>query len=124
LHLGTWDRLPLITLENKKQVYEAVLEKCKNLGISVIALGGTPDHIHILVCFPPTSTVADFIKGVKGSSSHLMSHQINIEEFFKWQGSYATFYFCEREVPRIKAYIQHQKEHHGYHQEDALLEMQ
>ena len=120
---GTWDRLPLVTLENERQVYDAILEKCKKLGSTVIAIGGMPNHIHMLVRFPATKSVADFIKGVKGSTSHLMTHQVNAEEFFKWQGSYAVFSICEREVPKIKVYIQHQKDHHGNHQEDASLEM-
>lgn len=120
---GTWDRLPLITQDNEKQVYEAILEKSKKLGCIVIAMGGMPYHVHLLVRFPSTISVADFIKGVKGSASHLVTHRINSDEFFKWQGSYAAFSIGEREIPRIKAYIQHQKEHHSNNQLDATLEL-
>jgi hypothetical protein len=52
-----------------------------------------------------------------------MTHQINTGEFFKWQGSYAAFSVSQTEVPRIKAYIKHQKEHHGDHDRDAALEL-
>ncbi len=110
---GTWDRLPLINTDNEKNVYKVILEQCNKLGGIVLALGGMPDHVHLLVRFPATTSVADFIKGVKGSTSHLMTHRINSGEFFKWQGSYAVFSVCAKEVPRIKAYIQHQKEHHS-----------
>ena len=120
---GTWDRLPLITQDNEKQVYEAILEKSQILGGVVDAIGGMPDHIHLLVRFPSTISIADFIKGVKGSTSHLMTHAINSEEFFKWQGSYAVFSVGKSDIPRIKSYIQHQKEHHQNNQVDALIEL-
>ena len=119
---GTWDRLPLITKENEKMVYGNILEKCKDLNCSVIAIGGMPDHVHLLVRFPSTVSVANLIKEIKGSTSHLITHQINGEEFFKWQGSYAAFSVSEKDVSRIKSYIEHQKEHHDLHQVDKTFE--
>jgi putative transposase len=119
---GTWDRLPLITQDIEKQVYEAILEKSKKLGGIVLAIGGVPDHVHLLVHFPSTISIADYIKGVKVSTSHLMTHRNISGEFFKWQGSYAVYSVCEREIPKIKSYIQHQKEHHDIHQVDEMKE--
>ncbi len=119
---GTWDRLPLIDQYNEKPIYQAILDKCKEIGISVIALGGMPDHVHLFVRFPATISVADFIKGVKGSSSHLVTHQVNPGSFFKWQGSYAAFSVSESDIPRIKAYIERQKEQHQNNQIDPSLE--
>jgi hypothetical protein len=31
------------------------------------------------------------IKQVKENSSHLVTHQLKLGEFFKWQGSYGAF---------------------------------
>jgi REP element-mobilizing transposase RayT len=120
---GTWNRLPLITQDKEKQVYEAILEKCKKLDCIVIAIGGMPDHVHLLVRFPSTISIADFAKEVKGSTSHLITQHINIGEFFKWQGSYAAFSVSKQDIPMIKSYIQHQKEHHDNSQVEATLEL-
>ena len=109
---GTWDRLPLITDNNEQTIYKAIIEKCKSLGSTVIALVGMPDHVHLFIRFPATISIAEFIKEVKGSTSHLMTHQINASEFFKWQGGFAVFSVSERDITRIKQYIQRQKEHH------------
>jgi putative transposase len=119
---GTWDRLPLIT-DKENQIYKAILVKCKSLSSTVIAIGGMPDHVHLLVRFPSTVSVADFVKEVKGSTSHLITHRINSEEFFKWQGAYAVFSMSEIDVPRIKSYIQNQKMHHSSDQIDPFLEL-
>jgi len=121
---GTWNRLPIITKENETIIYEAILGKCKTLNTDVIALGGTEDHMHILVLMPSTITIADFIKYIKGSTSHLITHQINSEEFFKWQGSYAAFSVSVKDLKKIKTYIHRQKEHHSQKQTFPEFELE
>lgn len=117
LHLhavwSTWDRLPLLTPPIERSVYTAILDKCQKLKCHPLAIGGTTDHLHLLVQFPTTITIADLIKEVKGSSSHLVTHEINPGEFFKWQGSYGAFTVSKNLVPKIKSYIECQKEHHA-----------
>jgi len=110
---GTWDRLPLICSDNQKEVYSSIIEQCEKFNCSVIALGGMPDHIHLLIRFPATITVADLIKSVKGSTSHLITHQVNSQEFFKWQGSYAAFSVSKKKILGLKSYIVHQEDHHS-----------
>ena len=109
---GTWDRLPLIDKDNEQLIYKSIMDKCVMLGSKLIELGGMPDHIHLLVRFPAIVSIANFIKEIKGSTSHLVTHRDNSNEFFKWQGSYAVYSVNTRDIPKIKAYIQHQKEHH------------
>ncbi len=120
---GTWDRMPIIKADIEEQIYAAIYEKSKAIGCIIIALGGMPDHIHLLVRFPSTISPADYIKEIKGSSSHLITHTVAHGEFFKWQGSYAVFSVSEKDVPRIKAYIEHQKEHHEQFKVDSSLEL-
>ena len=82
---GTWDRLPLIT-DNENQIYKAIMEKCKSLDATIIAIGGMSDHMHLFVRFPSTISVAGFIKEVKGSTSHLITHQINSVRILQMAG--------------------------------------
>jgi putative transposase len=79
----------------------------------VDALGGMPDHIHLLVRFPTTLTIADLVKGIKGASSHLQTQHAAPGEFFKWQGGYGAFTVSPDVVPAVRTYIQHQKQHHA-----------
>lgn len=109
---ATWDRLPLLTPELEQPVYAAILAKCKELKCEPVAIGGMPDHVHLLVRLHPTVAVADLVKGVKGSSSHLVTHQLMVGEFFKWQGSYGAFTLRKQSVPVVRAYIERQKAHH------------
>ena len=115
LHMvwATWDRLPLITGIIEPRLYASIAEKCRELKCVPLAIGGTADHVHLLVRLHTTVAVADLVKGVKGSSSHLVTHEITPGEFFKWQGSYGAFTLRKEDIPKVKAYVEAQKEHHA-----------
>ena len=108
---GTWDRLPLITTEIEPRLFAAIMEKCKELSCEPLAIGGIGDHVHLLVRLHPTVAVAELVKGVKGSSSHFVTHEVMPDQFFKWQGSYSAYTLRKSEVPHLTAYIQDQKKH-------------
>jgi REP element-mobilizing transposase RayT len=76
-------------------------------------LGGIEDHLHLLVRLPTTLAIATLLKEVKGSSSHLVTHEIRPGEFFKWQGAYGAFTLAKADVPRVIDYIRNQREHHA-----------
>ena len=109
---ATWDRLPLITPNIELRLYGAINEKCRELKSYPLALGGIDDHLHLLVRLPTTLSVADLLKGVKGSSSHLLTHEVAPDKFFKWQGAYGAFTLAKQDVDRVIDYIRNQKTHH------------
>jgi len=110
---ATWDRLPLISSDFELRLYGAINEKCRELKAYPLALGGIVDHLHLLVRLPTTLAVATLLKEVKGSSSHLVTHEIRPGQFFKWQGAYGAFTLAKDGVPHVIDYIRKQKEHHA-----------
>ena len=115
LHMvwATWDRLPLVTEDIEARVYAAIAAKCRELKCVPLAIGGLEDHVHLLARFHTTIAVATLAKGVKGASSHLVTHEITPGEFFKWQGGYGAFTVRKGDVAKVKAYIENQKKHHA-----------
>ncbi len=109
---ATWDRLPLITPNIQKVVYAAIIKQCEQLKCTVIAIGGIEDHVHLLTGFTSTLTVSNLIKKIKGSSSHLITHEIKPDEFFKWQGSYGAFTVSHEMLDKVANYIRNQEIHH------------
>lgn len=95
------------------RLYPCIVAKCADLKCEVIAIGGMPDHVHLLVRFATTLTVAALLKEVKGSSSHLVTHEIAPDEFFKWQGAYGVFTVGKDDVSAVAAYVHAQKTHHA-----------
>ncbi len=110
---ATWDREPLITPALEPRIYAAIAEKCRELKCLPIAIGGIADHVHLLTRFHATTAIATLVKEVKGMSSHLVTHAIMPESFFKWQGAYGAFTIRKSEVPTVKAYIENQKKRHA-----------
>jgi putative transposase len=102
----------VIIPEVEPQLYAALADKCKELGCTPLAIGGTSDHVHLLVRFSPTITIAHLIGEMKGSSSHMMTHTVLPGTFFKWQGGYGAFTVSKRSVTQVRAYILNQKTHH------------
>jgi len=109
---ATRDRLPLLTPERMKTVYASIQAECVRLKAEVIALGGIEDHVHLLVRYAPSWSVSELAKQVKGASSHLATHGMGTDAFFKWQGGYMAYAITKADVPRIRDYILRQKEHH------------
>jgi putative transposase len=109
----TWGRQPLITEEIQKIVYSSISKQCIDLGCKVIAVGGIADHIHLLINFPPTLKISELIGKAKGSSSHLITHEIQPGSSFKWQGGYGAFTVSKHNLDRITNYVRNQAQHHS-----------
>ena len=115
---GTWNRLDLIDREIETTLYRFIHKKTKVLNGIPIELGGTTNHIHLLVKLTPSIPIWEFVKNIKGSSSHYIN-QIKLPvDFFKWQGGYAGTSVSPSQVSKISRYIQMQKYHH---QEDSII---
>jgi putative transposase len=57
-------------------------------------------------------SISDFLKQVKGSSSHFINHEIRPDFLFKWQGSYGALMVSKSGVDDLCEYIDRQGEHH------------
>jgi REP element-mobilizing transposase RayT len=114
IHLvwATWNRLPLITPALEQQLYRALAKKCWDLYCVPLAVGGMVDHVHVLVQMSPAVAVAQLVKELKGSSSHLITHVSAPGSFFKWQGAYGAVTVDPKAVSLVAHYIVQQKQHH------------
>lgn len=117
---ATWDRLLFITTNVETRLFAAIRAKLAELTCSEITIGGMPDHIHLVCRFPPALAVSQLVQQVKGASSHLATHEIPGLENFKWQGGHGAFTLGNSDLPRVRAYVLNQKQHH--HQEAVWLE--
>jgi putative transposase len=75
------------------------------------AIGGTDDHVHILVGFRATHCLAGIVKDVKVASSKWVHQQLG-QQLFGWQGGYCAISVSPSQIERVKRYIANQVEHH------------
>ena len=109
---GTWDRLPLLMGEIERDVHRMISAECTRLNVEVLAIGGVEDHLHILVRLPAILSLSTLMQQLKGTSAHLVTHQLTPHEFFKWQGGYAAFSVSPRHIQQVADYIVNQRHHH------------
>ncbi len=80
--------------------------------MKAIAIGGMPDHVHILLSLPATSSVAKTIQLLKGGSSKWVHDTFPEQAGFQWQEGYGAFSVGTSQVPQTIEYIQSQQQHH------------
>ncbi|NET37335.1 MAG: IS200/IS605 family transposase [Cyanothece sp. SIO1E1] len=108
---ATRDRTPLITESLELELYRYIEAKTKSLDCLFHAIGGVADHIHLIVSIPPSCSIADFVKRIKGSSSHHINQSFRYQTF-AWQREYGVFSLGGKQMERAIAYVQQQKQHH------------
>src|SRR5271165_5739852 len=104
---STKQRKPLIAAPAK--LWNYVRGIGRNIGVNVIAVGGTADHVHLLLAVPPTVTVAQIMQDLKTNSSRHLNEE---HRGFGWQDGYAAISVSPSQSHRVVAYIEHQVEHH------------
>jgi REP element-mobilizing transposase RayT len=111
---ATWDRRPLIDAEIGGILSEEVERTCRDLHCRVDAVGIVADHIHLLAALPPTLAVADFVKRVKGRSSHTINARRCADDWrFRWQEGYGALTVSPTDTGRVAEYVRNQKTRHA-----------
>ena len=110
---ATEKRMPLIMEEIERDVYRYIQQICKKRGCEVLAIGGMPDHLHLLVNLSNTMSLADLMRHVKGSSSRFITETLKQGGWFGWQEHYAAFAVSPQDKDVVTAYIQNQKRRHA-----------
>jgi putative transposase len=88
---GTKNRQPLIDDKREARLYRYIVSKANSLDCIIHAIDGTENHIHIIVSIPPKLSIAEFVKRIKGSSSHYLNQNFQDLPQFSWQEGYGVF---------------------------------
>lgn len=109
---ATKHRQPWIRPELANELYPFIGAIVRDHGGTLIAVGGMPDHVHLLVDLRPHPSVATVVKTVKGSSSRWINGEGKSPDYFGWQEGYAAFSVSPSVLERVRAYVLHQEQHH------------
>ncbi len=110
---ATKDRLSLIDDASERRLYRYMVSVFQRLESTVLAIGGIPDHVHVLAALSPKYGVSEVVKNVKGSSSRFFSQTLKPESWFQWQPNYAAINVSPSDVESVRRYILSQKAHHA-----------
>ena len=108
---STKDRIPMMTKRVRKRVFPYIGGVIRGLGGTVIAIGGMPDHAHLVARLPTNMCVADFVRKVKANSSRWMNER-DTQMKFGWQSGYGAFSISQSVVSSVAQYVRNQERHH------------
>ncbi len=111
LVFSTKHRQPTIKAAWRNRLHEYLGGTVKGLDGFPQAIGGTEDHIHLLVGLKSTHRLADFMRELKKSSSNWIHNEIGFDEF-AWQEGYGAFTVSPPACGGVKRYIANQEQHH------------
>jgi REP element-mobilizing transposase RayT len=106
---STKERKLILAADRMADLYAYLGGIARSEGFTLVAAGGTANHVHLLIILPPTVCLATAIQKLKGSSSRWLG------KGFAWQEGYGAFSVSPSQVPVVKRYIANQGAHHRKH---------
>jgi len=107
---STKQRRNIIQPEIQSDLWSFLGGIARKNGFKALMVGGTENHVHILLSLPAIMSLAKAMQLIKGASSHWMNEKYGKE--FAWQEGYGAFTVGISQKDDTIAYIQRQAEHH------------
>ncbi|HUW93336.1 MAG TPA: IS200/IS605 family transposase [Bacteroidales bacterium] len=105
-------RRNMISEKWRDEVYKYIAGLIRNKEQKPIIVGGSSDHIHVLIGIRPGILISDLVRDIKNNSSKFINqHRLGLDKF-TWQEGYGVFSVSHSFVGRVYEYILSQPEHH------------
>ncbi len=96
----------------EKQMHDFMREHLETAHQKVLAIGGDQDHVHIILNYRPSVSVANLVQQVKVHTT-LFVHRMNLTELpFYWQEGYGAFSLGIGDVSEAVRRVEQQKNIH------------
>ena len=111
LHIifGTKGRRASIKPAVQENLWASIRGIARNYKMDLEAIGGTDNHVHLLLVLPPKLSLSHALRAIKANSSKWMNENGHL---FAWQEGYAAFSVSASLVEAVSEYIRNQPEHH------------
>jgi REP element-mobilizing transposase RayT len=96
-------------IRNPQPLWAYMRGIARNCKFDVLAVGGTENHIHVLLSLPPGRNLVDIIRDLKANSSRFMKTEV---PGFAWQDGYSALSVSPSQIEVVKIYIAQQAKHH------------
>ena len=110
---STKGRKNLISPEIEERVWAYIGGIARKHEIIAVQVGGTENHIHVLVMAKPKFAPSQIVQWLKGESSRWIHETFPDMGTFEWQDGFGVFSVSKQNVPRVVEYIKNQRAHHA-----------
>ena len=108
---STKERRKMITSEIQPRLWAYMGGIASKRNMTALGVGGTDDHVHLLLSLPSSLPIAKAMREIKSESSRWLCETCMIARF-EWQEGYGAFSIGWAQVDTTRRYIARQKEHH------------
>jgi len=109
---STKGRQPYIVEELRLRLHAYLGGIVRAIQGKALTIGGTADHVHLLMLLPARTAVAEALRVLKTNSSRWVHGQLPERAFFAWQTGYGAFTVSQSAADDVKRYIAGQEAHH------------
>lgn len=110
---STKKRTPYISTAIQERLYPYLGAITRNHSGKVLAIGGMPDHVHLLIELSSLDKFSHYIRDLKASSSLWIHKNFPNLHDFSWQEGYGSFSVSYSALGAVERYIQNQEKHHA-----------
>jgi REP element-mobilizing transposase RayT len=107
------ERGSLIRSEWRNELFKYITGIFKNKGLTLIAIGGVEDHIHILFGLAPSIALSDLVRDVKTASGAFINEKKFVKGKFYWQEGFGAFSYSRSQIEAVAKYVLDQEKHHA-----------
>jgi REP-associated tyrosine transposase len=112
LVFSTSERRPWLDADVCARLYPFLGGGIHDEGGIPLEIGGTEDHVHILVKLRQDRALSDVLRNLKAKSSGWIHDTFPRLSDFAWQSGYGAFTVSESQWKKAQQYIRRQPEHH------------
>jgi putative transposase len=109
---STKDRRNRITSTVEPELHAYLGGICRNRESPALAIGGTENHVPLLISLSKNIALSDLMMTLKKDSSKWIKTNGDMFADFHWQDGYGAFSIGESQVAAVTDYIRAQRERH------------
>ena len=106
------NKLSLVRSEWKEELHKYITGIVQNNRHKLLAINGTPDHMHLFIEMKPHQSLSDLMQDVKGDSSKWVHKKGFVKGLFEWQPGFGGFSYSFSQIDAVIKYINNQELHH------------
>ena len=110
---STKGRINWITPDIEERIWAYIGGIARKHEVIAVQVGGTANHIHVLIMSKPRVSPSQLVQWLKGESSKWIHETFPELSKFAWQDGFGVFSVSKSNVSDVIEYINNQREHHS-----------
>ena len=113
LVFATKNREPILSKNFRYDLYNHIIQNCKEKDIFLQTINGYTDHIHCLISLGKDQNISKISQLIKGESSFWINKNNFTTTELSWQDDYFAVSVSESQLNTVINYIKNQEQHHS-----------